>query len=74
MGYILAVMILIGLWAAKDDDDVLNIRVVALVVIVSSLFALVRVVALRHVLADLLGDLLWPSGSPGSHGFSMACS
>lgn len=58
MVYLLVATILVGLWATEDDHSVLDVQIAILVFIIGSLFALVQVVALRHVLAGLLGDLL----------------
>jgi hypothetical protein len=43
------VMVLVGLWAAKDDHDALDVWVAVLVIIISSVLALVWTAALRLV-------------------------
>jgi hypothetical protein len=41
MGYLLAVIVLVGLWVAEDDHDALDVGVAVLIIIISSILALV---------------------------------
>ena len=58
MGYLLTMVVLVGLWSSEDDHDTLDFGVSVFVVIVDSAFALVRVATLRLVLASLVGDFM----------------
>ena len=53
-------VVLIGLWASKDDHDTLDVGVAVLVIFVGTVFPLLRVAALHLVLAGL-NDLTFVS-------------
>ena len=53
-------VVLVGLWASKDDHDTLNVRVAVLVIFVGMIFPLLRVATLRCVLASI-NDLMFVS-------------
>jgi hypothetical protein len=51
-GYLFTIVVLVGLWAPKDDHDALDVGVAAFVILDGAILPLLRAVALRLVLAS----------------------